>query len=193
MVAGKDIKFNSINNPKEFELDNLLQGFGGFISWIHGSEMFLPNSAKMVPTLKHALKVWVVSTESSESSNTSPRVLATAPLGIFMNTTCPLKTMGPCVFNIDPGYLATIWKEVHKSPSHFKVIQKNAISDEYNTVKSCFRFKQIVWKSLVGWKFHHGTLKHKIQFIIVSLTSNLSNPSRHPDFLLKIFTRLLFR
>ena len=74
-----------------------------------------------------------------------------------------------------------------KSPSHFQVIQKNAISDECKTVKSCLRVKQIVWKSLVGWKFHHGTLKHKIQFFIVSLTSNLSNPSRHPDFLLKIF------
>ena len=40
------------------------------------------------------MKVW------DASSNTSPRVLATAPLGIFMNTTCPLKTIGACVFNL---------------------------------------------------------------------------------------------
>ena len=113
-----------------------------------------PYSAKMVPTLKHAGKVWAVSTESSESSNTSPRVLATAPLGIFMNTTCPLKTMGPCVFNIDPGYLATIWKQegphhrisksFRKTPSQMNVMYFHTIGLKRKQLNSINTFKKAI-------------------------------------------------
>ena len=120
------------------------------------------------------MKVW------DASSNTSPRVLATAPLGIFMNTTWPLKDNGGmCLQPLYPIY-STIW---YVSYSHI------ALKYQWwtlNRLKLCFIYKDqcpqkflsfsqltcwsTAWRDIDFYGMVSGKASEKI-FYLVSLTS----------------------